>query len=321
MTPQYLLMTPLWDSFFQSPANQQPIRYRFTAVTGYSGPAFDPYLPWLGPVQPSAYIDLQAIYASPTGEPFNINNSAGEVLLDANGKPLFLNYGCAGGTCPQYLADMTNPTFRANFIAALKANLSKGYKQIFLDDVNLDLKSTDGTGNFVPPAGVNTQNWPRAVVEFLEQIRAAFPGVTIIQNSVWFSAAPQEFIDRQIKSTDYIMNQRGVGDPNLNPSTTLQEMMYIDHVHSMGRKIIQEEEQPVTPAGLAYWLNFFRVMYQPGDLFAIEEQTAQDPSLDVDIGTPYARAQIGPFQYTRQFSNGWATVDINAKTGEWTPNA
>lgn len=320
MTPQYLIMTPQWDSVFQNPANQQPLRYRFRLVTGYAGPSFDPYLPWLGPIVPFAYHDLLAVYNNTTQQP-NFTQNPGFVLRDAKGNPLFLNWNCSAGTCPQYCGDPTNPGFRQFQISALQGLAKLGYN-LYLDDVDPKVVTTDGTGNPVLPAGVTPQAFMRAVVELVEEIRKALPASQIIHNSSFDSSTPQELVDRMVKAADYQNIERGFADPNLNGDTTAAIFAFIDRVHALGRKVIIENytsQLPGTGSILPYLLAAFRTVMQPGDLFCIEDMLTPDPSLDVDTGAPYARTQIAPYQYSRAFQNGWAWVDLNAKNGSWTP--
>src|SRR2546423_2595568 len=48
------------------------------------------------------------------------------ILRDRAGNPLFIPYGCANGTCPQYAADTSNAAFRRAWIAEARAKLGHG---------------------------------------------------------------------------------------------------------------------------------------------------------------------------------------------------
>lgn len=332
-TDQYVIMTQDWDPVFGNPSNQQPLRYRFKAVTGYSGPSFDPFLPWLDldphvnslGLETSAYIDLLAVYANSQNDPNvrpSIQQDGNMVVRDAKGNPLYLDYACENGTCPQFCADPTNPATAASLKARAAAILEKEFTALYFDDVNPKPVTTDGSGKIVMPAGVTPYRWMEAVVQLLEDIRLSFPGVQIIHNSSYTSDTPQALIDRMIKAGDLQNIERGLQDPNLNAQTTAGIIAFWQRVHALGKRVILENYTSKLNGRdiLDYLLNAFRVWMQPGDLFCVEDLITPDPRLDVDTGTPYQTvAQTGPFQYCRQFTNGWASVDINAKTGAWTP--
>ena len=44
------------------------------------------------------------------------------------GGKLYIPFGCSGGTCPQYAADIGNPEFRAAWIEEARSQLAHGYK-------------------------------------------------------------------------------------------------------------------------------------------------------------------------------------------------
>src|SRR6185312_9064147 len=103
-------------------------------------------------------------------------------------------WGCADGACPQYAADIANPTFRAWWIAQAQTNLSNGnYKGLWIDDVNMNFDVADGAGNPVAPIDAATgapmtwSAWRNYVAQFLTQIRQAFPAREIVHNAVWYA--------------------------------------------------------------------------------------------------------------------------------------
>jgi len=326
MIDQYLMMDPTDDAAWQSFANEQPFRYRYTAVTGYT-PSFDQYLPWKGPISPSCYRDILACYATPgsPGAPAvpNIQSNPNFVLRDINGNPLYLDWACLNGKCPQFCADPTNPDFQSFFINLQKQDAAKGYN-LYIDDVNLRIVTTDGSGNIVAPAGVTLAKWCRGLVEFLETIRQSFPQQKIIHNVTWDDNTSPEYLARQIRSCDWANLERGFADPLLNAQTTMRLVTYMDLVHALGKRIIIENMTSKGPNGqdiLDYLLGAYWVFFEEGDLFGVEDLHVNDSRLDIETGKPFTRVQTGPFTFSRPFQRGWAWVDLNAKTGGWTQSS
>src|SRR4029077_18757723 len=108
------------------------------------------------------------------------------ILKDANGNRLYIPFGCRNGSCPQQADDIGNPAYRAWWIAQARTRVGKGYRGLFVDDVNLALKVGDGTGLAVPPRdarlgrAMTVTDWRQYMAEFTEQIRAALPGIEIV---------------------------------------------------------------------------------------------------------------------------------------------
>ena len=51
------------------------------------------------------------------------------------------------GSCPQYAGDVSNAAFRRHWIAEAAAELHHGYRGFWIDDVNLDLRISHGSGH------------------------------------------------------------------------------------------------------------------------------------------------------------------------------
>ena len=64
---------------------------------------------------------------------------------------LYVAFACSGGTCPQYAADTSNPAFRQWWIGFVQSAISPGYKGVWIDDVNMLVEVSDGTGAQVFP--------------------------------------------------------------------------------------------------------------------------------------------------------------------------
>ena len=78
------------------------------------------------------------------------------ILKDASGSRLYIPYNCDGGACTQYAADIGNPGWRRHYIDPAKARIARGYRGIFVDDVNLAFKVSNGTGQLVAPIDPRT---------------------------------------------------------------------------------------------------------------------------------------------------------------------
>ena len=213
-------------------------------------PFFDRFLSWAPPAD--LYIDAYAIYQAPGGTPGTdlIQNHPDWVLRDSAGKKLYIPSGCGGGTCPQYAADFGNPGWRSYFIDFLRSQLARGYDGAHIDDVNLEMRVGDGSGNFVRPidprtgAPMTDSNWNRYMADFMVQIRNAFPGVNISQNPLWFAPHSDPSVQRQTDAADVIEMERGFNDRGLNGGNDrFSYTTYLDHVdwlHARGKSVVFE---------------------------------------------------------------------------------
>src|SRR6266550_6536049 len=194
-----------FDSFtdHRSPKYGAFLRRHMWRMVAYS-PYFDDKTRWY----PSAWVydDAYAI-----GRQSGLAARHPEwVLRDGAGNPLFIPYGCANGTCPQYAADISNAAFRRAWIAEARAKLNRGYRGLFIDDVNMELRVADGREHRVAPIDRSTglpmtyDAWRGYMARFMEEIRAALRHTEIAQNAIWFAAPPARaadpYVRRQIKS-------------------------------------------------------------------------------------------------------------------------
>jgi hypothetical protein len=161
-----------FDRFTWSPTPDQQnwMRDHYWRMRAYT-PYFDSRTSWFGSAW--FYKDSYAIYQ---GEDLATRHPSW-ILHDQAGNKLYIPYGCAGGTCPQYAADIGNWRFRYQWIQNAKAALAQGYKGIFVDDVNMGLQVSDGSGNFVRPIDPRTGKpmsvgaWRYYMAAFMVQIR------------------------------------------------------------------------------------------------------------------------------------------------------
>ena len=227
-------------------AQQQWMRdhwQRAVVVGGY----WDSKLSWYSSAW--AYMDAYAIY-----NPSSLATQHPDwILKDAAGKKLYIPWGCSGGSCPQYAADIGSPAWRQDYISRCKALIAKGYKGIFVDDVDMDINVGNGSGQHVAPidprtgAPMSDAAWKSYFATFMEQLRTAIPAAEIVHNNVWFSGGGQHDgtqpeIAREIKSAGYINMERGLNDSGLTGGTGVWSlfaiMRFIDNVHAYGRHVI-----------------------------------------------------------------------------------
>ncbi len=221
-------------------ANATWINAHFYRMTGYS-PWFDLNLGWYRRTR--AYEDAYAIYKGSA----LAREHPGWIVRDANGNKLYIPYGCSGGSCPQYAADISNPAWRSHYVSTVKATLAKGYIGVFVDDVDMWANTGNGLGQRVAPIDHNTgkpmsdEVWRGYFATFMEELRAATPGYEITQNQVWYAGGgptANSRIAQSMRQADCINVELGVDDKGLTGGTgslsVYSLLNYIDAVHSLG---------------------------------------------------------------------------------------
>jgi hypothetical protein len=209
------------------------------------------------------------------------------ILKDAHGNPLYIPFGCSGGTCPQYAADITNPDYRQSWINNLKAELAHGYKGVFVDDVNMNLQVGNGQEEHVAPIDPSTGQpmtenaWSHYMAHFMAEIRAALPAsVEIVHNAIWFAGedagTTNPDIKSEISSANYIYLERGVNDSGLtggNGRWSLNSFFsYIDQIHTLGKGVVLDGKAD-DPKGLEYNLAAYFLISTGNDAVSGGEQT------------------------------------------------
>lgn len=275
------------------------------------------------------YDDSYAIYSDPSNTYWAqlIQQNPKWLLRDASGNPVYINWGCSGGTCPQYAANITDPNgFRAWWISSIQPYVTRSlpYKGIFIDDVNLDItRLSDGNGNLVTPIDPNTgqpmtnEAWMSYFADYMAQVRAAFPGVEIVHNSLWFLDWTDPNVQREIQAADWINLERGVNDSGLTGGTgywSLNRLLsFIDAIHALGKSVILDGEAPPSDSDTAreYSVACYLLISTGNDLVG---DTAQTPSywwngFTTDLGA----ASGGRYNWNnllrRDFAGGLALVN------------
>jgi Hypothetical glycosyl hydrolase family 15/Bacterial Ig domain len=196
-----------------------------------------------------AYLDAYAIYRTSS----LATQHPEWILKDAAGNKLYIPFGCSGGVCPQYAADIGSPAWRQYFIGQAQTLVALGYKGIYIDDVDMDRNAGNGSGQQVAPIDPRTGTemsdaaWKTYFAQFMEQVRAALPGVEIVHNAVWFTGGglhdgTQPEIAREIAAADYYHMERGFNDPGLTGGTGIWSvyamMRFIDNAHAKGTNVV-----------------------------------------------------------------------------------
>jgi hypothetical protein len=268
-------------------------------------PYFDSRLEWY----PLAWVyrDAYAIY--PESE---IATEHPEwILRDERGEPLYIPYGCSGGRCPQYAADVGNPDFRRYWIDRVERTLERGYLGVYIDDVNLDWRISDGNGDRVVPIDVRTgrpmelNDWRRYFAEFMELVRSELPEIEIVHNSIWYATPPEDpFIERQIRAADYIGLERGVSDRGIRGGGGKYGFetffAFIDRVHDLGAHVIMDDDDSTTSRARDYELAFYFLVNDGADLIGADgDRGRMSPDsfwqgYEVRLGTPLGAREVGP---------------------------
>jgi hypothetical protein len=232
-----------FDPYTRAPSGSQAqwMRDHFFRQKTYA-PYFDERTGWYPNAW--AYKDLYAIYRDSELE----RARSDWILRDGGGRKLFIPWGCEAGSCPQYAGDITNPAFRAHWIEEARRTLSHGYRGLFIDDVNLEFRVSDGSGTERAPIDPGTGQpmthgaWRHYVADFVEEIRRALPGVEIAHNPIWFAGHSDPDTARALLAADYIALERGVSDEGLTRGggrfgfETLLD--HVDWLHQNGKAVV-----------------------------------------------------------------------------------
>jgi hypothetical protein len=195
-----------------------------------------------------AYKDAYAIYRGST----LAAQHPEWILRDGDGNRLYIPFACDGTSCPQYAADIGSPEWRRHYIDAARSLAARGYRGIFVDDVNLAFNVGDGAGDHVDPIDPRTgapmthEAWQRYFAEFMEELRAELPAsVEIVQNQVYFHVGlSSPYVRRAIDAATHIEIERGVNDAGIRGGAGRfgfeTVLAWIDYAHSRGKGVIYD---------------------------------------------------------------------------------
>jgi hypothetical protein len=296
-----------------APDAQAFMRERFWRMRTYA-PYFDQRLSWY----PNAwtYRDLYAIYRdSDLAE-----QRAEWILRDGAGNKLYIPFDCDGGSCTQYAGDIGDPAFRAYWIAQAKEQAA-AYRGIFVDDVNLEPRVSDGSGDHRMPIDDRTgrtmteADWQRYMAEFTEEIRAAMPDKEIVHNALWFAGHDDPSVRRELDAATHIEIERGVNDPGLTggagPFGYETLLRHIDWLHSRGKSVILDSYAD-SHAEVEYELASYFLVSSGGDSVGSSWRTEPGdwwPGYDVRLGAPRGDRYEWSGLLRRDFENGFVLVN------------
>jgi hypothetical protein len=297
-----------------TPQTRQFAQQRYWRMRAYP-PFFDRALGWAAPTQ--FYKDLYAIY-NPRQSGL-VEQNPDWVLRDDAGEPLYIQYDCAGGSCPQFAADIGNPEWRRHWIEEAAGELAKGYVGIFVDDVNMEMRVSDGSGEFVRPidprteAPMTDEDWRRYVAEFTEEIRTAFPDAEITHNALWWAEHSDPFVQREIAAADAIELERGFSDDGLTAGRgTYGFLTFVDHVewlHAQGKTAIYEPHEIADVRAREFELAGYFLLQRGSDALAVDEDGEAYPDRfwhgwNADLGRPRGGLRIRHGLLSRKFARG-----------------
>jgi hypothetical protein len=289
------------------------MRERFWRMRTYA-PYFDSRLSWY----PDAwtYRDLHAVYRD--------GDLAEEhpewILRDAAGNRLYIPFDCGGGSCTQYAGDIGDPSFRANWIARAKQQAA-AYRGIFVDDVNLVPRVSDGSGDHRMPLDERTgrtmteADWRRYMAEFTEEIRAAMPDKEIVHNALWFAGHDDPSVRRELLAATHIEIERGVNDPGLTGGTgpfgyeTL--LRHIDWLHTHGKGVILDSYAD-SNTEVEYELASYFLVSSGNDSVGSSWRTEPGdwwPGYEVRLGSPRGDRYEWRGLLRRDFEGGFVLVN------------
>lgn len=302
-----------------SPAEQQWMRDHYTRLRGFSS-YFDSRLAWF----PDAWFYRNAYGLVPSSSV--VADNPDWVLKDNNGNNLYIPFACSGGTCPRFAADFGNPDFRAWWIGEAQASYQMGYRGIWIDDVNMTWRVSDGDANDVTPIDPRTGNemtlddWRRYLAEFMEQVRAALPDAEISHNVIWFATErtfSDQFLARQVDAANFIILERGAADlglvfggGNFGFETFLS---YVDFVHGRNRNVALQDDTD-TPSLRDFAHAGWFLISNGGDFLATENINWFAPDswwngYDLTLGAPVGDRYIWNGLLRRDFACGSAFLN------------
>lgn len=280
-----------------------------------TSPYFDSRISWFP--NAIAYLDLYGVAVS--------SSLAVEhpdwFLKDSKGDLMYIPFACNGSTCTQYAADPGNAEFRAYWISKAQAVLKKGYKGIWIDDVNLAFRVGNSAGTEIPPHDPRTgkpmtlNDWMQYIADFTKAIRTAMPDTQIIHNSIWFAGPDRQTtpqVIEEIKQADIIDCERGVSDSGLTGGTgewSLNALFsFVDAVHALGKSVIYDEYRLNGEYGLAGYF-----MTSNGDDAEGDQSMTPDnwwSGYEANIGTAQGARYTWDTLLRRDFSGGMVLLNL-----------
>ncbi|MFP5362529.1 MAG: discoidin domain-containing protein [Thermoleophilia bacterium] len=308
-----------FDAYTAAPTLSQStsMRERYWRMRTYA-PYFDTRLSWYGDAW--SYQNAYAIYR---GREAGLEQY---ILKDAGGNRLYIPFRCSNGSCTQYAADIGDPGWRKRQIDVIRERVARGYKGVFIDDVNLAFKVSDGNGSFVAPIDPRTgqqmtlESWQRYMAEFMEQVRAAVPSAfEVVHNQVYFHAGlSNEYVRRAIDAATHLNIERGVIDGGVVGGTGKwgyeTVLAWADHAHARGKGVIWDSS---ASWGREYQLATYFLVATTRDGVTHSEGSHPDSwwsGYDAELGEPLNARHSWNGVLRRDFERGTVLVNQPGQT-------
>jgi hypothetical protein len=246
------------------------------------------------------------------------------ILRDAAGNPLYIPSGCSGRSCPQYAGDISNPAFRQAWIDELKREVAHGYRGVFIDDVNMDMRVSNGNEESVAPIDRSTgqpmteEAWRAYMARFMQEVRAQLPNIEIAHNEIWYAdnhaGTSNPYIRAEIEAANYIFLERGANDSGLTGGEgqwSLHALLaYVDEVHALGRDVVMDGTSS-KPQGLGYNLASYFLVSNGNDAVSGDGQTPTSwwSGWNVNLGEARAPRYAWNRLLRRDFAGGMVLVN------------
>ncbi len=308
-----------FDKFTSNPTatSQEWLRAHMWRMIAWS-PYFDGRTSWY----PNGWVydDSYAIYRG--------SSQASEhpewILRDAAGHPLYIPSGCSGGSCPQYAGDISNPAYRHAWIEELKGEVAKGYRGVFVDDVNMVMEVGNGNEESVAPIDRSTgqpmtpETWRGYMAGFMQEVRAQLPNIEIVHNAIWCAAehagTANANIRAEIEAANYVFLERGANDSGLTGGEgqySLKAFLnFVDQVHAVGRGVVMDGTSG-TPQGLTYNLASYFLISGGNDAVSGDAQTPENwwSGWSTELGEALGARYTWNHLIRRDFTGGMVLVN------------
>lgn len=332
------------DRFTLRPSAQRKafFRQQYKGII-VSSPYFDSRLKWY----PDAWV-YRSLYGIAPGARTVRRHPSWFLRTSRRGPKAYIPFDCSGGRCPQLAADITNPRFRKAWITQARSQVRRGYKSVFIDEVNMIRRVGTGGGKEIAPYSpylrkrLSVRRWRVAVASFTRQIRRSLPRrVRIVHNVIWFAPGQKDRLTKlQMKSASVVSLERGVNDAGLTGGSGFfgvrNFLNYVSFIHRLRRPVTFIEDAP-NPQSRSYGLAGYLLVNNGRDFLS------SDPSGEPDkfwpgYRTALGRAKGGRYRWKgllrRNFQNGIVllnepqaptrTVDLGGsyrQAGESTPQS
>ena len=199
----------------------------------------------------------------------------------------------------------------------------KGYKGLFVDDVNMSLRISDGAGNLKWPVDPRTgttmtaENWRRYLAEFMEQLQRELPGAEIVHNSLWFDGDSDPYVRRQLDAADLIEIERGINDSGLRGGEGFWSVKtlfkFIDRLHARGKGVVLDASAPTHAERLYGLAGYFLISDGRDAMGNYQAGTPEDwwAGYDTDLGEALgARYDLANGVIRRDFTRGTVLLNV-----------